>query len=92
MLRTELSKRPDASRVVKSASRAALTRLAIWSSAQSSERVSQWSEWGARYRTVVTRCGLTASWKALAPLGQSVPSLIGLRGSPSMSMSCPFFV
>ena len=37
----------------------------------------------------MTRCGLTASWKALAPLGQSVPSLIGLSGSPSMSMSLP---
>ena len=36
MLRTELSRRPSSSRAVKSASRAALTRWAIWSSAQSS--------------------------------------------------------
>src|SRR5436309_476280 len=39
---------------------------------------------GARYQTCVTRSGLTASWNVAAPLGQSVPSLIGLSGLPSM--------
>ncbi len=48
MLRTELSRRPCSLRAVKSASRAAFTRRAIWSIAQSSGFVSQWSEYGAR--------------------------------------------
>src|SRR5438105_966485 len=29
------------------------------------------------------------SWKVLEPLGQRVPSLIGLRSSPSISIICP---
>ena len=39
---------------------------------------------GARYLTLVSRFGLTASWKVAEPLGQSVPRLIGLSGLPSM--------
>ena len=33
--------------------------------------------------------GLTVNWKVLEPFGQSVPSLMGLRSSPSMSMILP---
>src|SRR5262245_13532982 len=39
---------------------------------------------GRRYSALVLRSGLTASWKLAAPLGQSVPRLIGLSGLPSM--------
>ena len=40
---------------------------------------------GARYFTVVQRFGLTCSWNVAAPLGHSVPPLIGESGLPSMS-------
>src|SRR4051794_33078109 len=41
---------------------------------------------GARYQTRFKRSGFTASWNVAAPLGQRVPSLIGLSGLPSMLM------
>ena len=65
---------------------------AIRSIAHSSGLSSHWSEYGARHRTCFTRCGLWWSWKVFAPLGQSVPSLIGLFGFPSMSMTSPALV
>src|SRR3954471_6643301 len=46
---------------------------------------------GLRYSALVLRSGLTVSWKLAAPLGQSVPRLIGLSGLPSMLMILPSF-
>src|SRR2546427_748694 len=37
-----------------------------------------------RWSTLVGRLGFTWSWKIAAPLGHRLPSLWGLRGSPSM--------
>src|SRR5262249_62413311 len=69
------------------ASRVSLVRRAIRSMAQSSVLVLSHSVApGARYQTRVMRFGLTASWNVAAPLGQRVPSLMGLSGLPSMLM------
>src|SRR5215467_13035146 len=46
---------------------------------------------GRRYNALVLRSGLTASWKLAAPLGQSVPRLIGLSGLPSILIIWPSF-
>src|SRR5690606_33191700 len=45
--------------------------------------------YGRRCSTFVSRLGLIVYWNVLAPLGQSVPSLIGLSGLPSMSTTRP---
>src|SRR4051812_24489091 len=67
------------------ASRVSLVSWAIRSMAQSRVLVlSQSVAPGARYHTFVTRFGLTTSWNVAAPLGYSVPRLIGLSGLPSM--------
>src|SRR4051812_34018549 len=67
------------------ASRVCLVSWAIRSMAQPRVLVlSQSVAPGARYHTFVTRFGLTTSWNVAAPLGQSVPRLIGLSGLPSM--------
>src|SRR5262249_41638498 len=47
---------------------------------------------GARCSTFVGRFGVRWSWKVAAPFGQSVPSLWGLRGSPSMFTIRPLMV
>ena len=69
-----------------------LDQGAMRSKAQSSGFSSQRSLYGARYLTVVSRCGLATSWSVLAPLGHSPPWLTGLRGSPSMLTIWPFLV
>src|ERR1700694_1529179 len=46
--------------------------------------VCQWSEPGARYNGFSTRRALVASCMAVAPFGQSLPSLTGLSGLPSI--------
>jgi hypothetical protein len=53
------------------------------------QRYSQAVPPGRRYSALVLRSGFTARWNLAAPLGQSVPQLIGLSGLPSMLMSLP---
>src|SRR5689334_5977972 len=59
------------------------------SSAQSQLFSSHFLPPGARYRTFWRRRGLLTTWMPDAPLLQSVPSLTGCLGSPSMLMTRP---
>src|SRR5512133_1764831 len=74
---------------MKLASRVSLYFCAILFIASSSEMSSQWSELGARYLALVQRLGLLPNWKVAAPLGHSVPWLIGLSALPWISMILP---
>src|SRR5215510_12813107 len=74
---------------LKVSSRVFLTRSAIISMALSRASSSHCVPPGRRYSALVLRSGLTASWKLAAPLGQSVPRLIGLSGLPSMLTILP---
>src|SRR5713226_6713771 len=60
--------------------------------AQASGFSSHRSLYGARYLTVVTRCGLATSWSVLAPFGQRRPSFTGDAGLPSIAMILAAFV
>src|SRR6266545_1063176 len=73
----------------KVASRVFLTRSAIMSIALLSSISSQAVPPGLRYSAFLLRSGLTVSWKLAAPLGHSVPRLIGLSGLPSMLITWP---
>src|SRR6202022_3609235 len=79
---------PAASFATKLESRASLTRCASLLSMSSQVMSCQWSEPGARYRGFSTRRALVASCIAVAPFGQSRPSLTGLSGLPSICRSC----
>src|SRR5690348_12212781 len=79
---------PLPSVVTNVASRDDLMLLAIRLSMSSQEMLFQLLEPGARYCGDSTRRGETASCMAVAPLGQSLPSLTGLSGSPSIWSSC----
>src|SRR5882724_10063666 len=82
---------PLASWVTKVASRDSLMRCASLSSISSQEISCHLSLPGPRYSGFVTRRLLIASCIAVAPFGQSRPSLTGLSGSPSIwrSFVCP---
>src|SRR5438445_8091924 len=82
---------PLASWVTKVASRDSLMRCASLSSISSQEISCHLSRPGARYSGLDTRRLLIASCIAVAPFGQSRPSLTGLSGSPSIwrSFVCP---
>src|SRR6058998_2548058 len=79
---------PLASWVTKVASRDSLMRCASLSSISSQEISCHLSLPGPRYSGFVTRRLLIASCIAVAPFGQSRPSLTGLSGSPSICRSC----
>src|ERR1700737_4174577 len=78
---------PDASFATKLESRAFLMRWASFLSISAQVIVCQWSEPGARYNGFSTRRALVASCMAVAPFGQSLPSLTGLSGLPSICSS-----
>src|SRR5216684_4183741 len=84
-----LSGRPSAVRSTNVSSRVFFTSSAARSSARSRSHTSHSVAPGARWRTRVARLGLTWSWYVAAPLGQRVPSLTRLLGSPSMFTIVP---
>src|ERR1700674_1322993 len=78
---------PFPSAVTKVASRDALMFWAILANTKSQVTLVQLVAPGARYLGESTRRGEIASCIAVAPLGQSRPSLTGLSGSPSICSS-----
>src|SRR4030095_10614325 len=91
MASVRLTTRPSTA-VLNVLSRVSLTRTAMRSIAHAQVFSSQALPPGARYSTFWRRRGLFTTWMADAPLLQSVPSLTGWVGSPSMLMTAPFFV
>src|SRR6266508_1891567 len=79
-----LTVNPCSSVSVKWSSRASFTHRVSFFSASSHEIRAHSAAPGARYIGCSGRRRLTASCSVDAPLGQSVPPLIGLSGSPSM--------
>src|SRR5918996_1569524 len=80
------------SRSMNVSSRVFFTSSATRARARSRSHTSQSVAPGARCNTLTGRFGFTCSWKVAAPLGHSVPSLCGLRGSPSMFTMRPSMV
>src|SRR3954463_12445283 len=79
---------PLSSLSTNEASRVFFTQWPTSSRAWSQPMSSQWSEPGRRTCGLTRRRGLRMSCSSEAPLGQSVPRLIGWSGSPSTCTTC----